>query len=92
MNEYIILNVLLPATGESYEFRVPEESTVEESIRLISTILASVESEFYEDSQEGDLVIRQPGDTQGIMLNPKENYRNLVKQGLLTTGVRLMLA
>lgn len=92
MNEYIILNVLLPATGKSYEFRVPEESTVEESIRLISTILASVESEFYEDSQESDLVIRQPGDTQGVMLNPKESYRNLVKQGLLTNGARLMLA
>lgn len=92
MNEYIILNVLLPATGKSYEFRVPEESTVEESIRLISTILASVESEFYEDSQESDLVIRQPGDTQGVMFNPKESYRNLVKQGLLTTGARLMLA
>ena len=39
MKDKVLLNVLLPATGRRYEFRVPYDMTVEDAARMISELL-----------------------------------------------------
>lgn len=90
-DDFMVLNIFLPAARRSYEFRVPVSMTVGESLVLIADLMASVQPEFYQNNQEADLIIQQAGPLQGLMLNPCETYAALVDRGLLSSGAQLVL-
>jgi hypothetical protein len=62
MNNKLLLNVLLPATGASYDLWVPKELTVFECTRLIGRLLGEAEGRFYCATADTALYLRQTGD------------------------------
>ena len=91
MKDKVLLEVLLPATGAVYEFRVPFDLTVEMAARLMARVLASREPARYEASDEVDLMLRA-GAGAHEELNPNETIRALVNQGVLVDGTPVALA
>lgn len=91
MADKILLSVKLPATGRSYEFRVPYDLTVEQCARLVSSILDRAEPARYDASWGVDLMLLD-GPGAGGQLNPNETIRALVEQGALVNGSHLALA
>lgn len=91
MTDKVLLSVTLPATGRSYEFRVPLCLTVEVAARLMSGILATTESALYEASDDVDLMYLDELPVRGGQLNPNETIRALVEQGALVDGSHLAL-
>ena len=91
MRDKVLLEVLLPATGRRYEFRMPFDITVEEGARLVSRILSAREPLRYEQSAEVDLMLMD-GASAGRLLNPKETFRGLVLGDVLVDGSAVMLA
>ena len=85
MKNKVLLNVTLPATQRSYEFRVPLDLTVEEGTRLMSRILAAREQVRYAASDEVDLMLLS-GEGTGAILNPKETFKYYVSRGQMTDG------
>lgn len=93
MKNKILLSVKLPASCREYEFRVPLDSTVDQSAKLISRLVASREPARYEESEGVDLVLLgSPEDGGGRELNPNETFRALANQGVLVDGSHLALA
>lgn len=92
MKDKVLLNVLLPATGRSYEFRVPFDLTVDEASQLMARILASQESERYAADGTADLMVVGNVPAAGEQLNPNETFRALVEQGALVDGSAVALA
>lgn len=93
MNDKVLLNVFLPATQRSYEFRVPYDMTVDESVDLIGNILASREPARYTNNGEADLILMDQGELGvGVTLNPNETLRALVEQQTLFNGSRVIIA
>lgn len=87
MKDKVLLNVLLPATGRRYEFRVPYDMTVEDAARMISELLASREREVYEANPQADLAIIDPAsNVAGDMLSPCDLIRVLVENDVLVDG------
>ncbi len=85
MRNKVLLNVFLPATQRSYEFRVPLDLTIEEGATLMSRILASREQVRYEASSEVDLMPLS-GEGCGAILNPNETFKFYVSHGQLVDG------
>ena len=90
MNDKMLIVVSLPATLRDYEFLMPLDLTVEEGAQLVARILAARESARYEMSPDVDFM-RLDGDTVGVVVNPKETFRNLYLDHVLVNGSRLML-
>lgn len=92
MRDKVLLEVLLPATGRVYEFRVPFDVTAETAARLMAQVLASREPARYEATDEVDLMLRAgAGAHEGEELNPNETIRALVGQGILVDGTPVAL-
>lgn len=85
MRNKVLLNVVLPATQQSYEFRMPLDLRVEEGARLASRILASREPVRYAASDEADLMALE-GEGMGDILSPGEAFRCYVSAGRLVDG------
>jgi hypothetical protein len=62
----VLFNVMLPATGRSYELWVPKELTVSEATQLIARILAEQENRFFEPTAETALFDGITGDELSI--------------------------
>lgn len=92
MKDKVLLNVFLPATRETYEFRVPFDMTVENACKLMSRMLAAKEPARYEDSGSADLMLCGDVAGSGEELNPNETFRALVESGVLTDGSPVALA
>ncbi|ERL09819.1 hypothetical protein [Olsenella profusa] len=90
MQDKLLLEVKLPATGAWYEFRVPLDLTVEQSARLVSQIVARCESARYEASDDVDLMYCD-APYAGQQLNPNELVRVLVGKGALVDGSHVAL-
>ena len=69
MKNKVLLNVTLPATQRTYEFRVPLDLTIEEGTRLMSRILATRDQVRYAASDDVDLMLLS-GEGTGAILNP----------------------
>ncbi|MGI6216409.1 MAG: hypothetical protein ACOYIK_02235 [Coriobacteriales bacterium] len=87
MKDKVLLKVKLPATQRSYEFRLPFDLTVDEGAGLVSSILATRESTYFEDCGGADFMLLTSGDE----LNPNETFRALVEQGVLVDGSSVAL-
>ena len=85
MKNKVLLNVVLPATRRSYEFRVPLDLTIEEGARLMSRILATREQVRYDATEDVDLMLLS-GAGEGAILNPKETFKFYVSQGQMMDG------
>ncbi len=90
MRNKILLNVFLPATQKSYEFRVPLDLSVEEGSRLISRILNSRETVRYAASDDVDLMMLD-GKDSGAILSPLETFKWYVEHNQLVDGSSLAL-
>ena len=90
MKNKVLLDVKLPATQRSYEFRVPLDMTVEEGARLMSRILATRDQVRYEASDDVDLMLLS-GEGTGALLNPKETFKYYVGHGQMTDGTPVCL-
>ena len=55
MKNKVLLNVLLPATQRTYEFRVPLDLSIEEGTRLMSRILATRDQVRYAATDDVDV-------------------------------------
>lgn len=91
MNERVIMNVFVPATGKEAEFLIPVDMTVQDSLLLICEILASTQPDLYQADGQADLVIREQSPWQGAMLNPQDTYRHLMRLGMISSGAKLAL-
>lgn len=93
MKGKVLVSVKLAATGKSYEFRVPLDSTVESAATLMSRMLASREPARYEHTGAVDLMLLDGagGAAAGDALNPNETFRALVEQGVLGDGSALAI-
>ncbi len=88
----MLLDVLLPATGETYEFRVPFDLTVEQASGLMAQMLAQREPARYTAPCGCDLMVAERGSVSaGNQLNPNEAFRALVEQGVLGDGSSVAL-
>jgi hypothetical protein len=87
VRDKVLLEIVLPATRRTYEFRIPFDLTVDEAAGLVSNILATRESTYYESNGGADLMLLSSGDE----LNPNETFRALVEQGVLVDGTRVAL-
>ena len=85
MKNKVLLNVTLPATQRTYEFRVPLDLTIEEGARLMSRILATRDQVRYAVSDEVDLMLLS-GEGTGAILNPKETFKFYVSHGQMMDG------
>lgn len=92
MKDKVLLNVLLPATRETYEFRVPLDMTVETACGLMSKMLAAKEPARYEATGDADLMLCGDVEGSGGELNPNETFRALVEAGVLVDGSPVALA
>lgn len=90
MRNKVLLNVFLPATQKSYEFRVPLDLTVEEGSRLISRILSTRDSVRYEASEDVDLMMLDGRDA-GAVLSPRETFKWYLERNQLVDGSSLAL-
>lgn len=86
MKDKVLLSVFLPATRESYEFRVPYDMTVETACKLMSKMLATKEPARYEATAGADLMLCGDVPGAGEELNPNETFRALVEEGVLVDG------
>lgn len=84
MNEKILVNVLLPATGRTYDLWVPTDMLIGEASSLIIGILESREHDRFKATANNALY---SGDT-GDMLDPNST----IGQAGLVCGSRLALA
>ncbi len=91
MKDKVRIEVLLPATQRTYDFRVPFDITVEQGAQLISRILAARESARYAANNEVDLMFLD-GPLSGQIVNPKETFRSLVLSNDVVEGSQMMLA
>lgn len=91
MKDKLLVSVMLPATLETCEFRIPYDLTIEEGARLVARMLSAREPARYESSDDVDFM-HLDGPFAGSVINPKETCRNLVLRGDLVEGSRLMLA
>lgn len=92
MKDKVLLDVLLPATGKTYEFRVPFDLTVEQASGLMAQIIAQREPARYAAPRGCDLMIlAQDSASSGNQLNPNESFRALVEQGVLGDGSSVAL-
>ena len=85
MKNKVLLNVTLPATQRTYEFRVPLDLTIEEGTRLMSRILATRDQVRYAASDDVDLMLLS-GEGAGAILNPRETFRFYVSHGQMMDG------
>lgn len=85
MKNKVLLNVLLPATQRTYEFRVPLDLSIEEGTRLMSRILATRDQVRYAATDDVDLMLLS-GEGEGAILNPCETFKFYVSQGQLMDG------
>ena len=90
MRNKVLLNVFLPATQKTYEFRVPLDLTVEEGSRLISRILSTRDSVRYTASDDVDLMMLD-GKNAGAILSPLESFKWYVEHNQLVDGSSLAL-
>lgn len=90
MRNKILLNVFLPATQQSYEFRVPLDLTVEEGSYLISRILSTRDPVRYAASEDVDLMMLD-GENAGAVLSPRESFKWYVERDQLMDGSALAL-
>lgn len=90
MRNKVLLNVFLPATQKSYEFRVPLDLSVEEGSRLISRILNARESVRYAASDDVDLMMLD-GQNAGAILSPLETFKWYVEHEQIVDGSSLAL-
>lgn len=85
MKNKVLLNVLLPATQRTYEFRVPLDLSIEEGTRLMSRILATRDQVRYAATDDVDLMLLS-GEGEGAILNPRETFKFYVSQRQLMDG------
>ena len=90
MKNKVLLNVSLPATQRTYEFRVPLDLSIEEGCRLMSRILATRDQVRYAASDDVDLMLLA-GEGEGAILNPKETFKFYVSQGQMMDGSPVVL-
>ena len=90
MRNKVLLNVFLPATQKSYEFRVPLDLTVEDGSRLISRILSTRDSVRYASSEDVDLMMLD-GSNSGAILSPRETFKWYVEHNQIVDGSSLAL-
>jgi hypothetical protein len=90
MRNKVLLNVFLPATQKSYEFRVPLDLSIEEGSRLISRILSSRDAVRYASSEDVDLMMLD-GESAGAVLSPLESFKWYVEHNQLVDGSSLAL-
>jgi hypothetical protein len=62
----VLFDILLPATGRTYEIWIPKELTVFEATQLASRLLAEQESRFFIPNRETALFDRFSGDELDI--------------------------
>lgn len=62
MNDKILVNVLLPATGKTYDLWVPSDMTIHDAASLITTILESREQDRFRATKENALFSGETGD------------------------------
>jgi hypothetical protein len=86
----VLLDVLLPASGSVYEFRVPYSLSVGDCADLMARMLASRESAVFEYAGGADLM-RRDGSPAGQLLRPGESVGSLVASGDLVDGTPLVL-
>lgn len=92
MRDKVLLNVALPATAKTYEFRVPLDLNVEDASGLMADVLARREPARFEAPRGGsDLMLCDEGGMAGDTLNPNETVRALVEQGVLYDGAPVAL-
>ena len=92
MRGKVLLEVLLPATGQEYEFRVPYDLTIDMAARLMADVLSRREPARFEAPAGGsDLMLRGSVDGAGDTLNPNESVRALVERGVLVDGSTVAL-
>lgn len=92
MRDKVLLQALLPATQERYEFRVPFDLTVEQAAGLMARILTSREQARFASSDGMDLMlVGEDVAGAGNQLNPNETLRALVEQGVLGDGSEVAL-
>ena len=58
----VLFDILLPATGRTYEIWIPKDLTVFEAAQLASRLLAEQESRFFMPNRETALFDRPSGD------------------------------
>ena len=90
MNAKILVEVLLPATGCEYEFRIPQTITVEQAADMIARLLSNKEPAVYRYTGGADLM-RRDGNPAGQLLQPNELIGTLVARGELVDGSPLAL-
>lgn len=90
VKDKLLALVKVPATMETYEFRIPYDLTVEQGSDLIARLIAAREPARYKATCEADLMFLQ-GQRAGEVVNPSETIRDLVLGGLLIDGSMLAL-
>lgn len=90
MRNKVLLNVFLPATQKTYEFRVPLDLSVEEGSRLISRILGTRDSVRYVATEDVDLMMLD-GRSAGAILSPRETFKWYIEHEQLVDGSYLAL-
>lgn len=90
MGNKILLDIMLPATQERYEFRVPLDLTVKEGAKLIASIIASRDPIRY-GASDGPGLMHLEERKEGAELHPLETFRTIMEHGEITDGVRLAL-
>ncbi len=90
MGDKVTLNVVLPATGKTYEFRVSFDLLAGQAADLMANLLSSCEGCRYVASAAADLMFAD-GPHAGTLLDEKTTIRSLVVADDLYDGQELVL-
>lgn len=90
MHDKVLLKMLLPASGQTYEFRVPLSMEVGQGARLMSRVLESKERMRYKALGDVELMYLE-GEQAGGLLDPHETFLGLVRSDRVVNGSRLAL-
>ncbi|WP_449316124.1 EsaB/YukD family protein [Rubneribacter sp.] len=83
MNEKVIVSVMLPASRNIYDFRIPKSMRVREASRLVAELLESRERSLFAASPDNALMEHDSGE----LLDPDST----IGRAGLTNGSRLVL-
>ncbi|MDR0499679.1 MAG: hypothetical protein LBG97_00310 [Coriobacteriales bacterium] len=61
MDEKVLVNVMLPATGKTYDFWVPTSTTIHDATIFIANILSQREHSMFQTTGESALALRDTG-------------------------------
>jgi hypothetical protein len=61
MDNKVLINVLLPATGKTYDFWVPERMTAHDAALFVAEILGQRESSYFANTGSNVLALRETG-------------------------------